>query len=220
MREDTVRAVTTGWDAAEVRRSIDAAVASHAALVTWLGALDPVDPATPSLLPGWSIGHVLTHLARNADSHRSMLAGRPQYPGGREQRDGDIEAGASREWSALIDDVAAACAALEAEWAERTDWSGVADRLAGTRPIERLPELRQREVEVHRTDLGLGYTFADLPTEFVRRQLAAMEMLWRASKPMGMTALPKPALMARPPQRLAWLMGRADIEGLAPAGIF
>jgi maleylpyruvate isomerase len=163
---------------------------------------------------------VLTHLARNADSHRSMLAGQPQYPGGREQRDSDIEAGASREWTVLIDDVAAACAALEAEWAERTDWSGIADRGAGTRPIERLPELRQREVEVHRTDLGLGYTFADMPPEFVRRQLAAMEMLWRASKPMGMTALPKPVLMAPPPQRLAWLMGRADIEGLAPAGIF
>ena len=23
----------------------------------------------PSLLPGWTVGHVLTHVARNADSH-------------------------------------------------------------------------------------------------------------------------------------------------------
>jgi maleylpyruvate isomerase len=212
--------VTAGWDAAEVRRSIDAAVASQAALVAWLRALDPVDPTLPSLLPGWSIGHVLTHLARNADSHRSMLAGQPQYPGGRAQRDGDIEAGAGRVWNVLTGDVAAACAALEAEWKQRTDWSGVADRGAGTRPIARLPELRQREVEIHRTDLGLGYTFDDLPGEFLRRQLAAMEMLWRASKPMGMTPLPKPALMAAPPRRLAWLMGRAEIDGLGPAGIF
>jgi maleylpyruvate isomerase len=219
MPNGTVSAVT-GWDAAEVQRSIQAAAASQAALVAWLGELDPVESSTPSRLPGWSIGHVLTHLARNADSHRSMLAGLPQYPGGPQQRDGDIEAGAAREWGALIDDVAVACAALEAEWAQRTDWSGVANRGAGTRPIARLPELRQREVEVHRTDLGLGYTFDDLPREFVRRQLAAMEMLWRASKPMGMTALPKPALSAAPPLRLAWLLGRAEIEGLAPAGVF
>jgi maleylpyruvate isomerase len=27
----------------------------------------------PSLLPGWSRGHVLTHLARNADSLRNLL---------------------------------------------------------------------------------------------------------------------------------------------------
>jgi maleylpyruvate isomerase len=212
--------VTTGWDPAEVARSIDAAVASQTALVEWLGELDPVAPTSPSLLPGWSIGHVLTHLARNADSHRSMLAGEPQYPGGREQRDGDIEAGSGRLWRALIDDVATASAALEAVWTERTDWSGIADRRAGARPFGQLPALRQREVEVHRADLGLGYTFDDMPRDFLRRQLAAMEMLWRASKPMGLTELPKPALLAPPPRRLAWLLGRAEIEGVAPAGIF
>ena len=32
--------------------------------------LDDAKVRSPSLLPGWSIGHVLTHVARNADSHR------------------------------------------------------------------------------------------------------------------------------------------------------
>ena len=42
----------------------------------------------PSLLPGWTRGHVLTHLARNADSQRHVLEaavrGAPaeRYPGG------------------------------------------------------------------------------------------------------------------------------------------
>ena len=54
----------------------------------------------PSLLPGWSVGHVLTHLARNGDSVVWRLEGaalgelRDQYPGGLEQRREDIDAGA------------------------------------------------------------------------------------------------------------------------------
>jgi len=45
-------------------------------------------------------------------------------------------------------------------------------------------------------------------------------MLWAARQPMGMTPLPDRALAAPPPQRLAWLMGRAAIDGLAPAAIY
>ena len=45
---------------------------------------DP-DLREPSLLPGWTRGHVLAHLAGNADAMRSLLAGaragqdRPAY---------------------------------------------------------------------------------------------------------------------------------------------
>lgn len=31
----------------------------------------------PSRLPGWSVGHVLTHLARNADAHTRRLEASP-----------------------------------------------------------------------------------------------------------------------------------------------
>jgi hypothetical protein len=44
-------------------------------------------------------------------------------------------------------------------------------------------------------------------------------MLWASRKPMGMTDLPPRALSVPPHQRVAWLLGRAEIEGLAPAGI-
>lgn len=204
----------------EVVRAIAAAEASQRALDIWLHEHEPVDPATPSALPGWTVGHVLTHIARNADSVRSMLAGQPQYPGGAAQRDADIEAGARRPWEQLVADVAASGAALAAVWSLPRDWSGSAQALRGSRPLRLIPALRRREIEVHRADLGLGYTFADMPADFVRYEVVQMEMLWRASRPMGLTPLPAAALAASPPVRLAWLFGRAEIEGLGPAGIF
>ncbi len=79
---------------------------------------------------------------------------------------------------------------------------------------------RWREVEVHRADLGLGYGPEDWPGEYVREDLGVMEMRWNARRPMGMTGLPDAALKAPPHTRLAWLLGRAEIDGLDPAGIF
>ena len=54
--------------------------------------LSDVDVARPSRLAGWTVGHVLTHVARNADSHvrRAEAAARgevvEQYPGGHQGR--------------------------------------------------------------------------------------------------------------------------------------
>jgi hypothetical protein len=45
-------------------------------------------------------------------------------------------------------------------------------------------------------------------------------MLWRAGKPMGLTPLPEAALRTPPARRLAWMMGRADIDGLGSANIW
>jgi maleylpyruvate isomerase len=46
-----------------------------------------------------------------------------------------------------------------------------------------------------------------------------MEMRWNARRPMGLTGLPPEALAVDPTTRLAWLFGRVEIEGLAPAGV-
>lgn len=207
-------------DRRQLDRDVASCVGSHASLVAFLHVVEPVDPTRPSRLPGWTIGHVLTHVARNADGHRSMLDGLPQYPHGVEGRHADIEAGAGRAWGELVADVATTCAALDAQWAVHADWSGTATMMMGERPMHLLPLLRQREVEVHRADLGLGYEFTDLPADYVRRDLRLMEMLWRARKPMGLTPLPGAALALAPHDRLAWLMGRLDVVGLAPAGLF
>jgi maleylpyruvate isomerase len=203
----------------EIERDVASTASSHAALGAWLHGLEPVDPATPSLLPEWTIGHVLTHIARNAESHLAMLAGRPQYPS-RAARDADIAAGAARPWGELVADVVGTAGSLDEAFAAVGDWGRTVTTVTGERPAAMLPLLRQREVEVHRADLGMGYGFDDMPADYVRRDLRVMEMLWKADKPMGLTPLPAAALATLPTRRLAWLMGRADIDDIGPAGIF
>lgn len=206
-------------DERDVAADIADVLAAHAVLVERLRSLDDVDPAQPSRLPDWSIGHVLTHIARNADGVVSMLSGQPQYPRGLEGRNADIESGSARSWDELLDDVEATAAAVDTAFAERTDWSGTASMLAADRPLAMVPFLRWREVVVHHADLGLGYEFADMPARYLRKELRFMEMLWRARKPMGMTPLPDAALALPPATRLAWMMGRTAVDGLSPAGL-
>ena len=68
-------------------------------LVRTADALTDAEAAGPSLLPGWTRGHVLTHLARNADALVGLVDGAltgvaaPMYPSV-EARAADIEAGA------------------------------------------------------------------------------------------------------------------------------
>ena len=100
----------------------DSCAAAHQRLLADLDSLEDAEVGRPSLLPGWTVGHVLTHLARNADSQRHVLEaavqGEPaeRYPGGREQRSGDIEAGAGRPAAALVEDVRRTIWQLEAAW--------------------------------------------------------------------------------------------------------
>ncbi|NNE13057.1 MAG: maleylpyruvate isomerase family mycothiol-dependent enzyme [Ilumatobacter sp.] len=213
---------TDGSDGAtvEIGSEIASLAGSERALRIALLEHEPVDPTDPSRLPDWTVGHVLTHLARNADSMRSMLDRAPQYPHGRDGRNADIEAGADRSWDELVDDVVATSELLEQRMAQHDDWSGTVQTITADRPTTMVPIMRQREVEVHRVDLGLGYEFADMPAEYVRRDLRMLEMLWKARAPMGMTPLPTAVLAVPPAERLSWMMGRSDIDGVAPAGLF
>ncbi|WP_104169507.1 maleylpyruvate isomerase N-terminal domain-containing protein [Cryobacterium sp. M23] len=69
------------------------------------------DVRAPSLLPGWTVGHVLTHLARNADAHARRLSGAlrghdaPKYAHGQEQRRREIEEGAGWQAEEIIADL-------------------------------------------------------------------------------------------------------------------
>jgi maleylpyruvate isomerase len=135
-------------------------------------------------LPGWTVGHVLTHLARNADSVVRRLTaaadGRTveQYAGGDAGRSAGIEAGAGRPAAELVADVLAADAAVDRlvgglpgeVWERPVLRSGA----GGTVPAERLLYSRWREVEVHHVDLGLEYTPADWPAALVARMLPGL----------------------------------------------
>ena len=176
-----------------------------------------------SLLPNWSRGHVLTHLARNADSHVNLLQAAvrgevgEQYASA-EQRNGDIERGSTRSAEELVMDLRLSVYGLEAAWASANEkaWQGQGRNLSG-RVIEMssLVFLRWREVEIHHADLNLGFGYDDLTPLYVRLELDQQIMLWRSRKPMGLTELPDIAKKLSPSQRLAWLMGRVAVEGLA-----
>ncbi len=216
------------WRAVDaIARDIAGATTAHAALGLALAGLTDAEVARPSLLPGWTVGHVLAHIARNADSHTRVLqaANRgevaEQYPHGMDQRVGEIEAGAARPAAEHVSDVADACARLEAAWAAMTPdgWAGEGHTVHGPVPASELPFRRWREVVVHHADLGLGYSWRDWPADYVRLELARATMLWASRRPMGMTSLPSAAIVLDDRQRLAWLLGRAEVDGLDPAGI-
>lgn len=201
---------------------------SHRRLLAGLVGLTDELVTEPSLLPGWSVGHVLTHLARNADGIARMMAGGDRsevaemYPGGVEARTSAIESGANRTAAQLIDDVAASAQGLEQVFETATEqaWAGTGRMIAREVSLREVPDMRRREVEIHRVDLGLGYTFADWPAEYRRAELARMTGMWASRKPMGFSDLPTAALALSPTDRLAWLLGRLDVPGLEPAGIF
>ncbi len=215
---------------ASLDRDVAGAAAAHQGLLAMLDeqlSADALDGATPSRLPGWTIGHVLTHLARNADSMRRVLVAAERgevidrYEGGQARRDAEIEAGAPRPAVELVADVRNTIWTLEQTWSTHTQWDGRSREAQGRElPVRELPFMRWREVEVHRADLGLGYEPSDWPAEYVRRDLRLMEMRWNARRPMGMTGLPQAALDAPPHVRLAWLLGRTSIGNLEPAGVF
>lgn len=198
--------------------------AAHRRLLADLDGLDDATARRPSRLPGWTVGHVLTHLARNADSHARVLAGvargeEPErYPGGRAQRDGEIDAGAGRPAAALVADVRTSAGRLEEHWATLAPeaWDGAGWSAGRREPARRLPWLRWREVEIHHHDLGLGFDLEQWSDEYVRRELAEAAMAWRARHAMGLTGLPAAALALPPRHRLAWLVGRLELDGLEP----
>src|ERR671921_2597749 len=72
--------------------------------------LDPGAVGEPSLLPGWTVGHVLTHVARNADAYTNLLTWArtgvetPAYATAAARAEG-IEAGAGRPLREQIDDI-------------------------------------------------------------------------------------------------------------------
>jgi len=214
-------------DLRELDRDVAGCASSHQRLLESLDALTDAQVRQPSHLPDWSVGHVLTHIARNADSHVRMLQGAErgevarQYDDGARSRNADIEAGAGRSAHELVADVRSSIYQLEATWVTTTaqGWQGRGASLVGDVAMLDIVFRRWREVEIHRADLGLGYGIADWPAEYVRIDLTRMASQWASRKPMGLTNLPAAALALPPARRLAWLWGRLDVVGLEPAGI-
>jgi maleylpyruvate isomerase len=198
----------TDLDAAPAA-AIELCRASHARLLETARPITDAQVHAASRLPGWTIAHVLTHLARGADGHVRRLDGAlrnedvPRYPGGSAQRDGDIDEGAERPAADIVADLDAAQRRLEDAWARSAaaGWPHAEFRGDDHWPTTASPVRRLREVEVHHVDLGQGYEPSDWPEDYVAWEL--------------------PILLATVPGRVhrredghdlvAWLSGRAPV---------
>lgn len=164
--------------------------------------------AAPSLLPGWSVGHVITHVARNGDSFVRMMSAAikgdvvTQYEGGHAQRSADIAAAAERPARELAADVTKSIEQLEDVWDRMTAeaWAGYGLNALGEHwACEAMPFHRWREVAIHHVDMGIGYTTADWPEDYVDRELA-----------ISLRLLPERLEADDQRLMLAWLLGRGD----------
>lgn len=192
---------------------IDGCRATHVTLERHIAGLTDEVARQPSLLPDWTVGHVLTHLARNADSVVRRVEGAmrdevvDQYVGGREGRANEIEAGANRSAAELIADVHTTNAAVDALLASAPD--DIWDRLTrpvggGEQPVTAVVFSRWREVEVHLVDLGLGYLPSQWPAGVVDEWLPGMVI--GLHQRADANAL------------LAWTLGRGPAPELIPWG--
>jgi maleylpyruvate isomerase len=198
----------------------------------------------PSLLPGWSRGHLLTHLARNADGLRNLLIWArtgvvtPQYAD-EDERERGIAAGAGRSAAELLSDLerSAAGLAAEADGLRPADWAVEVSGLRGpAHPAWFTLRRRLTEVEIHHVDLGAGYGPDDWPQLFAFTALRMIAADFAGDEtPAARLASPDAGLVlqigqpeATPtvdvtgPARamLAWLIGRSSGTGLTttPAG--
>ncbi|MFD7613750.1 maleylpyruvate isomerase family mycothiol-dependent enzyme [Streptomyces sp. NPDC059828] len=156
-------------------RDLDSVHEATERLLDAAAGLDNAAVAGPSRLPGWSRGHVLAHIARNADAIVNVLEGRPMYPSA-EARDADIERDAARPLGAQLDDVRESGIRFRTVGATQETVEGGWDRTVELRngitdTASRVPFRRLVEVELHHVDLGIGYELEDLPGSFTEREI-------------------------------------------------
>jgi maleylpyruvate isomerase len=205
-----------------------------ARLIDAVAALEPPAVREPSLLPGWTRGHLLTHLARGADGMVNLLTWArtgeetPMYVD-EESRAKDIEAGAGRPYDALLADLRASTERLDAAMGDLPPQAWAAQvrmRNGSVVPAAVLPGLRLRELHLHHVDLDVGHTCADLPREVAGRLLAGLvdglagregiaavrvhDTVSGATWDLGAADHPELTVSGPTGALLAWVSGRGD----------
>ncbi len=152
-----------------------AALDRHTALLDRTVA-DLDDIGAPSLCAGWTRGHVVTHVARNAEAIGRLVratvdgTGDPMYASS-EARDAEIDAGAGRDRDAQLEDLRRTAATVRVELDQLgPEHAGrLLERTPGVALVrsEDLPYMRLREVVIHHVDLDAGFGFADIEPELL-----------------------------------------------------
>ncbi|SDS07392.1 maleylpyruvate isomerase family mycothiol-dependent enzyme [Microlunatus soli] len=226
-------------DVAEVRELLDRA---DRQLLGATIAVTDQDWRSASALPGWTRGHVATHLSRHADAFARLASGaragtdEVMYPG---DRDAEIEQGADRSGLEIQTDLDTSVGRLEQEFeqlAEADGWQTPVQLRHGIRvAAEGLPLGRLFEVVVHHVDLDIGMTVDDIDPALAEHCLrwAAIRQGGRTDYPalrltcsdggsgaevtvdVGATQSADPIVVSGPANRLlGWLTQRSGAEGL------
>jgi maleylpyruvate isomerase len=169
-----LRAHTSGAEQFEAVRfageGLAAARRAGAALSEAVGELDDVALHTATPLAGWTRGHVVSHLARNADGLVNLLhwartgIESPMYTS-KADREADIQEGANRLAQVQHEDLKAADERffMAAEVMSDTDWeAGVVNARGMPIGASLVPWMRLAEVLVHHVDLGVGVGFGEI----------------------------------------------------------
>jgi maleylpyruvate isomerase len=196
-------------------------------LLQLVEGMDDAAARGASALPGWTRGHVLTHLARNADALVNLLTWartgveHPMYAS-RADRDVDIEEGAPRSLWLLEQDVVAACGRFAAAATGLGDTAWQAEvAMTGGRLVRacQVPWKRVSELWVHMVDLDLGVGFEDVPADVVERLIGDALGFYRAGGPAVRLTVgsrswelvgegPVHNVSGTPAGALAWVTGR------------
>lgn len=194
------------------------------------------DLAAPSLCEGWTRGHVLSHIARNADGATRLLWwGRTGVPWfqyvSQFLREAEIDDGAGRPLDRQLADLeeSAARVLAEAGGLAPEDWERPVRWLAGNQqPARRVLDARLAEVQYHHVDLDAGYSFADWPPNYLFRQVEVLagRLTPRATSTFQVVAddagvraavgveRPETTVTGSAADLVGWLSGRRDGAGL------
>ncbi len=203
---------------------VEGVAATHQRLLEVVDAMTPEQFVAPSSLPGWNRTTLVGHLTKNAQSFVHLLAsaGRgevgEQYPGGVDGRNAGIEEALGWSPGRATKELRKAVYMLEGAWAGASHdmWNATGMMVSGSViAMHEIPFLRWRECVIHLTDLDVGMGYEQWPDLYVRLELERQKMAWAASHPMGLTQIPQAALKLQENHRLAWLLQRAEVEGLS-----
>lgn len=185
-----------GISTARLQANLDLLARETDALTRSLSPLGDEDMHAATLCAGWTRGHVVTHLARNAEAlgnllHWATTGERTEAYGSPQERAAAIDAGAGRSAEELrhdhwrtSEDFARRTVALHGPAGEAQVLTRTGTRVRGAQ----VPSMRLVEVVFHHADLQLGYTFADADPGFVNRALRrAVRGLERATHPPALT---------------------------------
>ncbi|MFF4419254.1 maleylpyruvate isomerase family mycothiol-dependent enzyme [Streptomyces sp. NPDC001549] len=194
-------------------------------LLTAVAKLDNAALAEESHLPGWTRGHILAHLARNADALVNVFEGRPMYESAT-ARDADIERDAGRSLEEHLTDLRDSAARFMATSEPDQDWTRTVELRNGITDLAaNVPFRRWVEVDLHHVDLNIGYELTDLPDEFTEREIVFLADRWSGRPEVPPAALaatdgrnwrtgsagdPAVTVSGTAAGLLAWLAGRGD----------